>query len=103
MNLLESSDIIRFTSRLAGGHNRAMLSQADSPDPAAVAEWRRAERARLLALRTSIPLSERRRYDALMTGTLLREVTPAKGAVIGFYWPMKGEFDPREAIHALCG
>lgn len=67
-------------------------------DAAAVAQWRKAERARLLALRTSIPLSERRRYDALMTGTLLREVTPAKGAVIGFYWPMKGEFDPREAI-----
>ena len=33
-----------------------------------------------------------------MTETILAEVKPRPGDVVGFYWPMKGEFDPREVI-----
>lgn len=33
-----------------------------------------------------------------MSEALLREVAPPQGSVVGFYWPMKGEFDPRPVI-----
>ena len=65
---------------------------------ASVAAWRKEQRVRLLALRSSIPLAERRRYDAFVTQAILDEVKPARGSVVGFYWPMKGEFDAREVI-----
>jgi 5-formyltetrahydrofolate cyclo-ligase len=60
--------------------------------------WRAAERSRLLAQRAGIPLAERREMDARVTDRLLQAALPVDGASVGFYWPMKGEFDPRVLV-----
>ena len=63
--------------------------------PEEVAAWRKEERARLIALRDALPLEERRALDAKVTERLLDEFGHLAGKTFGFYWPMKGEFDPR--------
>ncbi len=70
-------------------------------DIADVASWRAEERARLLAARAAIPLDARRVEDDRITAALLAGFTALRGVAIGFYWPMKGEFDPRVAVLRL--
>ena len=62
---------------------------------------RKGERERLLAQRDAIPLAERRAQDARITEHLLAGFPQLAAMTIGFYWPMKGEFDPRVAILRL--
>jgi len=66
-----------------------------------LAAWRKQERARLLAQRDAIPLDERRRDDARIAEHLLHAFPQLARMIVGFYWPMKGEFDPRVAILRL--
>lgn len=63
--------------------------------------FRKEARAALLARRDAIPLAERRRDDARITEHLLAGFPQLAGMTVGFYWPMKGEFDPRVAILRL--
>ena len=71
----------------------------DSPPD--IAAWRKEERKRLRALRDAIPLAERRALDERITATLLEVFPMLAGRVVGFYWPMGGEFDPRVAVMQL--
>jgi 5,10-methenyltetrahydrofolate synthetase len=66
-----------------------------------VPAWRKAERARLLALREAIPLEARRAEDERITELLLEAFPQLRAMTIGFYWPFKGEVDPRVAMHRL--
>lgn len=70
------------------------------PLPPAVSEWRRAQRAALLARRTTIPATSRSIWSARITDTLLAGIAIAPGVVVAAYWPFKGEFDPRFAMRA---
>jgi 5-formyltetrahydrofolate cyclo-ligase len=69
--------------------------------PDDVAAWRKAERVRLLAARQAIPLERRREDDARITALLLEGFPLLSGLVVGFYWPFKGEVDPRVAMLRL--
>lgn len=69
--------------------------------PEGVAAWRRAERARLLARREALPLAERRAADERITTLLLEGFPFLAGLVVGFYWPIRGEVDPRVAVLRL--
>jgi 5,10-methenyltetrahydrofolate synthetase len=66
-----------------------------------VAAWRKAERTRLLAEREAITLEERREDDARITDFLVEGFPLLAGLVVGFYWPFKGEVDPRIAVLRL--
>ena len=66
-----------------------------------LAAWRKETRAALLAQRDAIPLDERRRGDARIGEHLLAGFPQLASMIVGFYWPMKGEFDPRVAILRL--
>jgi len=66
-----------------------------------VMAWRKTERTRLLALREAIPLEERRVADARITDLLLQGFPLLGGLVVSFYWPFKGEVDPRVAVLRL--
>ncbi len=69
--------------------------------PDAVKPWRRAERARLLALRTALPPALRRDHGEAVTARL-RELLAARGGLrLGVYWPFRGEFDPRPLVECL--
>jgi 5,10-methenyltetrahydrofolate synthetase len=78
-----------------------LVSESIYPPDPALAAWRKAMRAELLARRDAIPLEERRRDDARITGHLLAAFPQLARMTVGFYWPMKGEFDPRVAILRL--
>ncbi|QCO57034.1 5-formyltetrahydrofolate cyclo-ligase (plasmid) [Pseudorhodobacter turbinis] len=56
-----------------------------------VMRWRRAERARLIALRQAMPVADRQQAEAAILKALEEE--PAR--TIGIYWPFKGEPDLR--------
>jgi len=61
--------------------------------------WRKAERARLIAERMGLCGEARARHNAAITGVLQRLLSP--DMIIGFYWPIRGEYDARKLITAL--
>jgi len=69
--------------------------------PADVGAWRAAERQRLLAARAALDPDRRRLDDERITERLLGMLLERPPAVLGIYWPMKGEFDCRVAALRL--
>jgi 5-formyltetrahydrofolate cyclo-ligase len=70
-------------------------------DAADIKLWRRAERQRLLALRTRAPTSERRDWGRGIEARLRSVLQERPGIVLGIYWPFQAEFDPRPLIDWL--
>ena len=77
-----------FAHLLVDGH------PVDAGTARDVAQFRRAERARLLAART-MPSHERERSTAALIEGLDRIVTPKPGVTIAVYWPIRREPDLR--------
>ncbi|MGC2201162.1 MAG: 5-formyltetrahydrofolate cyclo-ligase, partial [Stellaceae bacterium] len=67
-------------------------------DLAELRVWRRAERQRLLALRTRIPPNERREWGREIEARLRSLLQDRQGITLGVYWPFQAEFDPRPLI-----
>jgi 5-formyltetrahydrofolate cyclo-ligase len=63
--------------------------------------WRRSERQRLLALRTGVPLAQRRQWGQQIEQRLRLLLQERPGIILGVYWPFLGEFDPRPLIDWL--
>ena len=70
-----------------------------SPDE--LTRWRDVQRANLLAQRTSLSTDQHRSWNDTITALLLQGFPLMRGSILGFYWPFKGEFDPRFAIYSL--
>lgn len=74
-------------------------------DPAEVARWRRAERARLRTARQRMRVAEHRRASHALAGHLRDLLTDrfggAKGRVVSGFWPIKGEPDLRPVLADL--
>lgn len=66
-----------------------------------VRAWRRAERAALIARRVAVPAAERLERDDGITVHLRAAVPDLARRHVGFYWPFKGEYDPRPLARAL--
>jgi len=63
-----------------------------------VAAWRRATREELLARRVAIEPSQRQTWSAAISTSLRGVLESLPPGTLGFYWPFKGEFDPRPAV-----
>ena len=63
--------------------------------------WRRAERQRLLALRTGVPPAQRRQWGGEIETGLRAQLEQRPGIILGAYWPFQAEFDPRPLINWL--
>ncbi len=61
---------------------------------------RREQRLQLLARRQAVPTAQRRAWDATITERLLQAFPVRAPLVVAFYWPMRGEFDPRVVVRA---
>ena len=70
-------------------------------DTAEVRVWRKAERQRLLALRTGTAPAERRRWGQQIEERLRALLQQRPTIVLGVYWPFQAEFDPRPLIDWL--
>jgi 5-formyltetrahydrofolate cyclo-ligase len=60
-----------------------------------VTHWRKAERARLVALRLATSPEERRRTAEAVAAALDRRVDPGPGMTVSLYRPFRGELDLR--------
>ncbi|MEO7940310.1 MAG: 5-formyltetrahydrofolate cyclo-ligase [Burkholderiaceae bacterium] len=65
-----------------------------------LSQWRRTQRAELLALRMAIPAAQRMRMNRHITDALQDAFPLAGPLVIAAYWPFKGEFDPRFVLRS---
>jgi len=78
-----------------------------APPPAApppdIAHWRKGMRAELIARRAAVPPAERRDWNLGISLLLLHALPLAPGAIIGFCWPHKGEYDARPLLRLLRG
>ena len=63
--------------------------------PDDVKQWRKAERARLLAIREAVPEELRRERGERITAALAAEFPQLARMTFGFYWPLRGEYDAR--------
>ena len=70
------------------------------PLPSELASWRQTRRNELLAQRMAIDPAQRKGWNARITDALLQMLDVEPGMVVSAYWPFKGEFDPRFALHA---
>lgn len=61
--------------------------------------WRKSERARLIAARMALRGEARAHHNAAITRALQPLLNPE--IVIGFYWPIRGEYDARKLVAAL--
>ena len=81
---------------------------ASSPDapPAnadweAIREWRKRTRAWLIERRTGISASDRTAWSDKIGRSLTEALASGAAPIIGFYWPFRGEYDPRELMAKL--
>lgn len=83
----------------AGELDDAWLAPLSAEEKARrIAQWRREERQRLIALRLARPAEERRDIAAQVAAELDRLVDPA--ALVSLYWPFRGELDLRGWMRA---
>ena len=68
-----------------------------------IRRWRREQRELLLARRQSIPQAERRRLQPLILDLVERHFPELQNAVVGFYWPFRGEIGVHPLIRRLIG
>jgi len=80
-------------------------AQLSTIDPAQEWEevrlWRKAKRMVLIERRLAMPDAERAACSGAITAALVQVLPSRPGALIGFYWPFKGEYDPRALARSL--
>ena len=76
---------------------------APLPSAANAAAWRRAERTRLIAARLAIPPEGRAAASASIDRALAARFPPGSVALVGGYWPIRGEPDPLPYLRRVIG
>jgi 5-formyltetrahydrofolate cyclo-ligase len=74
----------------------------DAQQAADVARWRKAERARLIALRCAVPAQERALHTAAIVHRLDEMIPARPDQIVSVYWPIRAEPDLRPWMHAAC-
>ena len=78
------------------------LEEAAVPSWDEVRRWRKARRTSLIARRQAIPQDERRRLQPLILDLVERHFPELANALVGFYWPFRGEIGAHALIHRLA-
>lgn len=66
-----------------------------------IRQWRKAQREALLRARVDAGAEKRKAWSAIIEPQLRQIVAERRAGSIGFYWPFKGEFDPRPLARDL--
>lgn len=61
-------------------------------------EWRKNQRAELMARREAVATTDYRRWSAAISAALEQGFPALQKGVVGFCWPHRGEYDPRPAM-----
>ncbi|MCO5106297.1 MAG: 5-formyltetrahydrofolate cyclo-ligase [Burkholderiaceae bacterium] len=73
----------------------------EAAEPQTWAQWRGAERRRLIAARLAIPAGERRHHAQRIGAGLDALLPDLAGLVVAVYWPIRGEPDLRPWIASI--
>ena len=73
-------------------------SPDNKDDWESVRQWRRAKRDLLIRARIGIGKEKRKRCLQEIQAKILQYFSSLSTGIIGFYWPMKGEFDLRSLV-----
>ena len=76
---------------------------APGTDWAEVRLWRKVKRATLIERRLAISAEDRAARSAAITTALDALLAPRQGALVGCYWPFRGEYDPRWLLRQWHG
>jgi 5-formyltetrahydrofolate cyclo-ligase len=68
-----------------------------------IAEWRRAERTRLLAARLKADAATHALWSDVVTTWLAAHLAGFGSQMLGFYWPYGREYDPMPLVERLIG
>ena len=68
-----------------------------------IRRWRKGRREDLIGRRLAIPQAERRRLQPLVLDLVERHFPELAHAVVGFYWPFRGEIGALPLIRRLLG
>ena len=68
-----------------------------------IRRWRKEQRAVLIEQRLAIPRGDRTCWSERITRNILRQLDISRPALLGLYWPFKGEYDPRGIAALLHG
>ena len=74
----------------------------DARQASDVARWRKAERERLIELRSALPPEARARHTAAIAGALDALLGTHTDALVSLYWPIRAEPDLRPWMRAAC-
>lgn len=85
-------------SEAAGSGAALPAANADWPT---IRDWRKETRDRLIAQRTGISAEDRSAWSERISRALEAALEPYTGRLIGFYWPFRGEYDPRGVLTAM--
>ncbi len=66
-----------------------------------IRQWRKGQREALLRARVDAGAEKRKGWSAVIEPHLRQIVADRKPPRVGFYWPFKGEFDPRPLAREL--
>jgi 5-formyltetrahydrofolate cyclo-ligase len=64
-------------------------------------EWRKQQRAELIARREAVAAEDHRRWSAAITASLEQRFPLLQKNIVGFCWPYRAEYDPRPAMNFL--
>ncbi len=95
----------QFSSPPCSMHELDSENGGLSPDPAQmrdVAVWRKAERERLIAARLAVPVAVREACGNRIASDLTELIAFDTDAIVGVYWPFRGEPDLRPWMSDLC-
>lgn len=76
-------------------------SLSRDPDWPTVRKWRKESRASLLQRRMEISALDRADWSDRISLKLETALRSARGSLIGFYWPFRGEYDARPVVQGL--
>jgi 5-formyltetrahydrofolate cyclo-ligase len=80
--------------------SRPQLSDPNADCPA-IREWRKETRTRLIKQRIGISALDHAAWSARISRSLAAALGPGGAKLIGFYWPFRGEYDPRDLMATL--
>jgi 5-formyltetrahydrofolate cyclo-ligase len=63
--------------------------------------WRKQQRVALIERRLAVPREDRTRWSTQITRRILGKLSANSPTLLGFYWPFKGEYDPRDVAESL--
>jgi 5-formyltetrahydrofolate cyclo-ligase len=75
---------------------------ADAQQARDVARWRKAERSRLIALRSGLPREDRALRTAAIARALDEMIPVRAGEIVSVYWPIRAEPDLRSWMREAC-